>query len=122
MSTPSRATPRGSPAWARFARYIGLKLTVVLIILGGVWPLMIQTMYGVQDVDPVARDTARVSGVGTLRPLYRPQADGGPDHPRRRLAADDPDDVRRAGCRPRRARHRAGLRRGHASPVISASS
>lgn len=46
---------------------IGLKLTIVLIILGGIWPLMIQTMYGVQDVDPVARDTARVYGVGTFR-------------------------------------------------------
>jgi NitT/TauT family transport system permease protein len=46
---------------------IGLKLTVVLIILGALWPLLIQTMYGVQDVDPVARDTARVYGVGTFR-------------------------------------------------------
>ncbi len=46
---------------------IGFKLTVVLIILGAVWPLLIQTMYGVQDVDPVARDTARVYGLRRQR-------------------------------------------------------
>jgi NitT/TauT family transport system permease protein len=46
---------------------IGFKLTVILAILGALWPLLIQTMYGVQDVDPVARDTARVYGLGRLR-------------------------------------------------------
>jgi len=46
---------------------IGFKLVVVLIILGAVWPLLIQTMYGVRDVDPIARDTARVYGLGRTR-------------------------------------------------------
>lgn len=46
---------------------IGFKLTVILAILGALWPLLIQTMYGVQDVDPVARDTARVYGLGRFR-------------------------------------------------------
>jgi NitT/TauT family transport system permease protein len=48
---------------------VGFKLTVVLVVLGALWPLLIQTMYGVQDVDPVARDTARVYGVGRFRIL-----------------------------------------------------
>jgi NitT/TauT family transport system permease protein len=48
---------------------VGFKLTVVLVVLGALWPLLIQTMYGVQDVDPVARDAARVYGVGRLRQL-----------------------------------------------------
>jgi ABC-type nitrate/sulfonate/bicarbonate transport system permease component len=46
---------------------IGFKLTVVLVVLGALWPLLIQTMYGVQDVDPVTRDTARVYGLGRAR-------------------------------------------------------
>lgn len=48
---------------------IGFKLTVVLVILGSIWPLLIQSAYGAQDVDPVARDTARVYGVGKFRRL-----------------------------------------------------
>jgi len=46
---------------------VGFKLTVVLAVLGAMWPLLIQTMYGVQDVDPVARETARVYGLGRVR-------------------------------------------------------
>jgi NitT/TauT family transport system permease protein len=46
---------------------VGFKLTVVLVVLGGMWPLLIQTMYGVQDVDPVMRETARVYGLNRLR-------------------------------------------------------
>lgn len=46
---------------------VGFKLTVVLVALGALWPLLIQTMYGVQDVDPVTRETARVYGVGRMR-------------------------------------------------------
>jgi ABC-type nitrate/sulfonate/bicarbonate transport system permease component len=46
---------------------IGLKLTIVLIVIGALWPLLIQTMYGVQDVDPIARETARVYGLGRFR-------------------------------------------------------
>lgn len=46
---------------------VGLKLTIVLIVIGALWPLLIQTMYGVQDVDPIARETARVYGLGRFR-------------------------------------------------------
>jgi ABC-type nitrate/sulfonate/bicarbonate transport system permease component len=34
-------------------------MAVALIVFGSVWPLLIQTMYGVHQVDPVARDVAR---------------------------------------------------------------
>jgi len=33
--------------------------------------MLIQTVYGVQDVDPVATDTARAFGLGRLSRLYR---------------------------------------------------
>jgi ABC-type nitrate/sulfonate/bicarbonate transport system permease component len=36
-----------------------IKMVVVLIVFGTVWPVLLQTMYGVHDVDPVARDVAR---------------------------------------------------------------
>lgn len=50
---------------------VTFKLTVVLIVLTALWPLLIQTMYGVQDVDPVARETARAYGLGWYRRLTR---------------------------------------------------
>lgn len=34
-------------------------MAVALIVFGSIWPLLIQTMYGVHQVDPVARDVAR---------------------------------------------------------------
>jgi ABC-type nitrate/sulfonate/bicarbonate transport system permease component len=33
--------------------------TLLLVIYAGFWQVLIQVLYGVQDVDPVARDTAR---------------------------------------------------------------
>jgi ABC-type nitrate/sulfonate/bicarbonate transport system permease component len=38
----------------------GLQSKVFLVLYGALWPLLVQTVYGVQDVDPVAKDTARV--------------------------------------------------------------
>ena len=35
-------------------------LKVMLIVLGAVWPLFIQAIYAIREVDPVARDVARV--------------------------------------------------------------
>jgi ABC-type nitrate/sulfonate/bicarbonate transport system permease component len=46
---------------------IGTKLVVVLVLLAAVWPLLLQTMAGVHDVDPVARDTAQVYGLSRFR-------------------------------------------------------
>jgi ABC-type nitrate/sulfonate/bicarbonate transport system permease component len=42
----------------------GLEMKVFLIAFATFWPLLFQTIYGVQDVDPVARDTARAYGLG----------------------------------------------------------
>ena len=35
------------------------EMKIVLIVLGAVWPLLVQTMYGVHDLDPVMIETAR---------------------------------------------------------------
>jgi ABC-type nitrate/sulfonate/bicarbonate transport system permease component len=48
-----------------------LKSEVFLAAFGAFWPLLVQTMYGVHDVDPVALDTARSFGVGRFERLYR---------------------------------------------------
>jgi ABC-type nitrate/sulfonate/bicarbonate transport system permease component len=44
----------------------GLESKVFLAAFASFWPLLIQTIYGVQDVDPVATDTARSFGLGRL--------------------------------------------------------
>jgi ABC-type nitrate/sulfonate/bicarbonate transport system permease component len=36
------------------------EMKIILITLGAVWPLLIQVMYGVHDVDPVVSETARL--------------------------------------------------------------
>jgi ABC-type nitrate/sulfonate/bicarbonate transport system permease component len=48
-----------------------LQSEVFLAAFGAFWPLLVQTMYGVRDVDPVAIDTARSFGVGPFERLYR---------------------------------------------------
>jgi ABC-type nitrate/sulfonate/bicarbonate transport system permease component len=48
-----------------------LKSEVFLAAFGAFWPLLVQTIYGVRDVDPIAIDTARSFGVGGLERLYR---------------------------------------------------
>ena len=48
-----------------------LKSEVFLATFGAFWPLLVQTMYGVRDVDPVAVATARSFGVGRLERMYR---------------------------------------------------
>jgi ABC-type nitrate/sulfonate/bicarbonate transport system permease component len=48
-----------------------LKSEVFLASFGAFWPLLVQTIYGVRDVDPVAVDTARSFGLSTLERLYR---------------------------------------------------
>ena len=42
---------------------IDLSLETYIVALGAFFPLFFQTMYGVQDVDPVARDTASAYGL-----------------------------------------------------------
>jgi ABC-type nitrate/sulfonate/bicarbonate transport system permease component len=48
-----------------------LKSEVFLAAFGAFWPLLVQTMYGVRDVDPIALDTARSFGLGPLERLWR---------------------------------------------------
>jgi ABC-type nitrate/sulfonate/bicarbonate transport system permease component len=48
-----------------------IKSELFLAAFGAFWPLLVQTMYGVRDVDPIALDTARSFGVGPLERLYR---------------------------------------------------
>jgi ABC-type nitrate/sulfonate/bicarbonate transport system permease component len=48
-----------------------LKSEVFLASFGAFWPLLVQTMYGVRDVDPLALDTGRSFGLGTFERLYR---------------------------------------------------
>ena len=48
-----------------------LQSEVFLAAFGAFWPLLVQTMYGVRDVDPLTMDTARSFGVGRLERLYR---------------------------------------------------
>jgi ABC-type nitrate/sulfonate/bicarbonate transport system permease component len=42
-----------------------IQSTLVLVIYASFWQVLIQVLYGVQDVDPVARETARCYGLGT---------------------------------------------------------
>jgi ABC-type nitrate/sulfonate/bicarbonate transport system permease component len=48
-----------------------LKSEVFLAAFGAFWPLLVQTMYGVRDTDPLAIDTGRSFGLGRLERLYR---------------------------------------------------
>ena len=49
----------------------GLESKVFLAAFAATWPLLMQTLYGVQDVDPVATDTARSFGFGRAQRLLR---------------------------------------------------
>jgi ABC-type nitrate/sulfonate/bicarbonate transport system permease component len=48
-----------------------LKSEVFLATFGAFWPLLVQTMYGVHDVDPVTIDTARSFGLRRRERLLR---------------------------------------------------
>ncbi len=48
-----------------------LKSEIFLATFGAFWPLLVQTMYGVRDVDPIAIDTARSFRLGRFERLYR---------------------------------------------------
>jgi ABC-type nitrate/sulfonate/bicarbonate transport system permease component len=48
-----------------------VKSEVFLATFGAFWPLLVQTIYGVRDVDPVTSDTGRSFGLGRVERLYR---------------------------------------------------
>jgi ABC-type nitrate/sulfonate/bicarbonate transport system permease component len=45
----------------------GMASTLVLVVYASFWQVLVQVLYGVADVDPVARDTARSYRLGVLR-------------------------------------------------------
>ncbi len=49
----------------------GLQYKLSLILYASVWPILFNTIYGVHDVDPIAKDTARGFGFGPLSILRR---------------------------------------------------
>jgi ABC-type nitrate/sulfonate/bicarbonate transport system permease component len=49
----------------------GLESKVFLAAFAATWPLLLQTIYGVQDVDPVATDSARSFGFSRSQRLLR---------------------------------------------------
>jgi ABC-type nitrate/sulfonate/bicarbonate transport system permease component len=49
----------------------GLESKVFLAAFASFWPLLVQTLYGVRDLDPVATDTARAFGLGRAERLWR---------------------------------------------------
>jgi NitT/TauT family transport system permease protein len=49
----------------------GLDMKVRLIAYAAAWPILFNTIYGMREVDPVARDTARAFGFGGVDFLWR---------------------------------------------------
>lgn len=49
----------------------GLDMKVALVTYASAWPILVNTIAGVRDVDPVARETARAYGLGSLGVLLR---------------------------------------------------
>lgn len=49
----------------------GLDMKVILIAYASLWPILLNTIYGMREVDPVATDTARAYGLGRRAILWR---------------------------------------------------
>ncbi|HWL02931.1 MAG TPA: ABC transporter permease [Microbacteriaceae bacterium] len=55
----------------------GLEMKLVIVVFAAVWPIMFNTLYGVHDVDPLAKDMARsfgIRGFGVIRRIVVPSA------------------------------------------------
>lgn len=48
-----------------------MRMEVVLILVGAVWPVLYNTRYGVQDVDPLLLDTGRALHLGPVARVVR---------------------------------------------------
>lgn len=48
-----------------------LDMKIAMIAYASTWPILINTMYGLKDVDPVAKETLRSFGFGKLAVLWR---------------------------------------------------
>lgn len=49
----------------------GLNMEVPLIVYASSWPILFNTMYGLDEVDPIAKDTLRGFGFGRVQVLLR---------------------------------------------------
>jgi len=49
----------------------GLDTKVALIAYAGTWPILLNTIYGMREVDPLAKETARAYGLGRGAILWR---------------------------------------------------
>jgi NitT/TauT family transport system permease protein len=49
----------------------GLEMEVPLIVYAATWPILFNTMYGLDEVDPTAKDTLRSFGFGRMQILLR---------------------------------------------------
>ena len=49
----------------------GLAMEVPLIVYASVWPILFNTMYGLDEADPVAKDTLRAFGFGRAQIMLR---------------------------------------------------
>ena len=45
----------------------GMEATLLLVVYASFWQMLVQVLYGIQDVDPVARDTALAYRFGRVR-------------------------------------------------------
>lgn len=50
---------------------VSMNATLVLVIYASLWPILIQVVYGVRDVDRVGLDTAKTYRLGGLRTVLR---------------------------------------------------
>lgn len=49
----------------------GLATETTLIVYAALWPVLFNTIYGLQDVDPIAKDTLRTFGFGRAAVMWR---------------------------------------------------
>jgi NitT/TauT family transport system permease protein len=49
----------------------GLRMDVTLIVYASIWPVLFNTIYGLDGVDPVAKDTLRAFGFGPIAVIRR---------------------------------------------------
>lgn len=49
----------------------GLDMRVALVAYAAAWPILLNTIYGIRETDPIARDTARAFGFGRAAVLWR---------------------------------------------------
>ena len=49
----------------------GLRMNVTLIAYAAAWPVLLNTIYGLDDVDPLAKDTLRAFGFGRIAVIRR---------------------------------------------------